>query len=156
MINPIKVSEINKTIEITASTLFNNELEITNTSSGYINNLKIVIQNSDFSILEQAIIRRRGALHFSPTEHCLELGNLAPEESAFFEYKFTSSSSLSSLSPHLTLSYCLEDTPEETKLTVSDLLTSHTVPSDTPEETKLTALDLLTPHAVPSDTNDSK
>ena len=123
MMNAIKVSEINKTIEITAKTLINNELEITNTSPGYINNLKILIQGSDFSILEQAIIRKRGALNFSPTENCLELGNLAPDESAFFEYKFTSSSSLPSLSSHLTISYYLDNSLEETKMVVADLLT---------------------------------
>lgn len=134
MINPIKVSEINKTIEITAKTLINNELEITNTSSGYINNLKIMIHNSDFSILEQAIIRRRGSLNFSPTENCLELGNLAPDESAFFEYKFTSSSSLYSLCPHLTLSYHLEDAAEETNLTVADLLKPLDAPDDSDQK----------------------
>lgn len=122
MLNPIKVSEINKTIEVSTQTLINNELEITNTSSGYINNLKILIQGNDFSILEQAIIRQRGSLNFSPTENCLELGNLAPEESAFFEYKFISSRSLSSLSSHLTISYSLDSASEERKQIVAELL----------------------------------
>ena len=124
MLNPIKVTEINKTIEIHAETLINNELIITNTSNGYINNLKIMIQSGDFSILEQVIIRKRGTLNFSPAESCLELGNLAPEESAFFEYKFTSPINLPSLSSRLTLSYHFEETTEQTKQVVSDLLSS--------------------------------
>lgn len=124
MLNPIKVTEINKTIEIHAETLINNELIITNTSDGYINNLKIMIQSGDFSILEQVIIRKRGTLNFSPAASCLELGNLAPEESAFFEYKFTSPKHLPSLSSRLILSYHFEETTEEMKQVVADLLFS--------------------------------
>ena len=85
--------------------LIQNKLRITNISSQDITNLKLIIHTSEATILEQSIIRERGSLSFSPETTCLELGNLAPDESACFEYKFTPTHDLTSLSPHFTLTY---------------------------------------------------
>ena len=40
MENPIELSEINKTIEISTNTMINNEIKITNTSAGCNNKQK--------------------------------------------------------------------------------------------------------------------
>ncbi len=122
MKNVLRLCEINKNIEISSQTLINNEIEITNTSSHYINNLKLIIQTNDFSIIKQSVTRQRGSLDFSPDTYCLELGNLAPEETAYFEYKFCSEKLLPSLSSHLILSYVLDNELAETKEKVSELL----------------------------------
>lgn len=101
----ITISETCITKDSSSNALIQNELIITNTSSQYITDLKLIIQTPDASILEQSITRERGSLSFAPDVKCLELGNLAPDESACFEYKFTSPNHLTSLSPHFTLTY---------------------------------------------------
>ena len=122
MENPIELSEINKTIEISTTTMINNEIKITNTSAGFINNLKIYITDSDISIIEQSITRQRGCLDYSPSIRCLEVGNLAPNETAYFEYKFASKNNTPSLSNHLTLSYLVDSEENETSQEVQNLI----------------------------------
>lgn len=99
------ISENCTTKDSSSMSLIQNELIITNTSSDYITDLKLIINAPDSSILEQSITRERGSLSFPPETKCLELGNLAPNESACFEYKFTAINDLTSLSSHFTLTY---------------------------------------------------
>ena len=99
------ISENCTTKDSASMPLIQNELIITNTSSDYITDLKLIINTPDSSILEQSITRERGSLSFPPETKCLELGNLAPNESACFEYKFTAINDLTSLSSHFTLTY---------------------------------------------------
>lgn len=106
----IHISEVNKSKEISPIPILLNELKITNTSSQFIRDLKLIIHESNNPILEQCVTRERGKLSFEPQITCLELGNLAPDESAYFEYKFTSQSQLTSLATHFSLSYTETDT----------------------------------------------
>ena len=101
----ITISETCTLKDLSAQALIQNELRITNISSKDITNLKLIIHAPEATILEQSITRERGSLSFSPETTCLELGNLAPDESAYFEYKFTGNDSLTSLSAHFTLTY---------------------------------------------------
>ncbi|MBU3803809.1 MAG: hypothetical protein H9872_03490 [Candidatus Cellulosilyticum pullistercoris] len=101
----ITISETCTAKNSSSNPFIQNELIITNTSSDYITDLKLIIHTPDSSILEQSITRERGSLSFAPEVKCLELGNLAPDESACFEYKFTAANDLTSLSPHFTLTY---------------------------------------------------
>lgn len=123
MKNLITISETTKAIEKACPFLINNQLKITNTSDRCINNVKLIIHNHPFSICEEAIIRQRGALSFDPHTQCLDLGNLAPHESAYFEYKFLSPSSLSSLSDHLSITFTDENSTS-TEKKVTDFLSA--------------------------------
>ena len=64
------------------------QIRITNTSSHFLNNLILNINTTDFPIVEQTIIRERGSLSYDKIQFTLELGNLAPDETALFEYKY--------------------------------------------------------------------
>lgn len=101
----ITISETCILKDSSTQSLIQNELRITNTSSQDITNLKLIIHAPRATILEQSITRERGSLSFSPETTCLELGNLAPDESACFDYKFSAADNLTSLSPHFTLTY---------------------------------------------------
>lgn len=118
----LKISEVSKKDGISSPTLINNQIEITNTSGHYLNNLKLCITKKEPFIVEQCIIRERGALSFDPALHFLEIGNLAPLETAYFEYKFTPLDNLSTLLSHITVSYTLENTTRETHKNIADLL----------------------------------
>lgn len=119
----ITISEICTLKDISAHALIQNELRITNISSRDITNLKLIIHAPEATILEQSIIRERGSLSFSPETTCLELGNLAPDESACFEYKFTGSDTLTSLSAHFTLTYTDLSSSQVTEKQLLDFLT---------------------------------
>ena len=121
---PISISETCTLKESSANSLIQNELKITNTSSQYITNLKLIIHTPDSAILEQSVTRARGSLSFSPETTCLELGNLAPDESACFEYKFTSANNLTSLSSHFTLAYTDSNDSRVTEKKILDFLNS--------------------------------
>lgn len=126
MQKPITISETCILKEVSCDSLIQNELTITNTSSHYITNLKLIIHTPDSTILEQSITRERGSLSFAPETTCLELGNLAPDESACFEYKFTAINNLTSLSSHFTLSYTDLDTSHMTEKKIVEFLTNST------------------------------
>lgn len=96
----------------TASTLVSKQIKITNTSTDYINDLKLIIHGHELNILAQSVTRLRGSLSFDSDTQCLNLGNLAPNETAYFEYQFLSPSNLSSLSSHFSI--CYYDPIEET------------------------------------------
>ena len=121
---PISISETCTLKESSANSLIQNEPKITNTSSEYITNLKLIIHTPDSAILEQSVTRERGSLSFSPETTCLELGNLAPDESACFEYKFTSANHLTSLSSHFTLTYTDLTSSKVTEKKILDFLAS--------------------------------
>lgn len=123
MKKPITISETCTLKESSANALIQNELTITNTSSQYITNLKLIIHTPDSAILEQSVTRERGSLSFSPETTCLELGNLAPDESACFEYKFTAANNLTSLSSHFTLTYTDLSNSKVTEKKLIDFLT---------------------------------
>ena len=103
----LQIIEILKTTEDPATHLVHEQIKITNISTDYINNLKLIIDDKDHALVEQLVTRERGSLSFSPTTTCLELGNLAPNESAYFEYKYTPPSNLAPLSftEHISLTY---------------------------------------------------
>lgn len=127
MQKPITISETCTLKEVSSDSLIQNELIITNTSSHYITNLKLIIHTPDSTILEQSITRERGSLSFAPETTCLELGNLAPDESACFEYKFTAINNLTSLSSHFTLSYTDLDSSHMTEKKIVEFLTDSTI-----------------------------
>lgn len=126
MQKPITISETCTLKESSADSLIQNELIITNTSSHYITNLKLMIHTPDSAILEQSITRERGSLSFAPETTCLELGNLAPDESACFEYKFTATNNLTSLSSHFTLTYTDLNNSNVTEKKIVEFLTDST------------------------------
>ncbi|MBP3888810.1 MAG: hypothetical protein J6F30_14370 [Cellulosilyticum sp.] len=103
--NPLEVIEVfSKTYDATTG-LIHERLKITNISSDYINNLKLIISDQEHALLEQQVTRERGSLSFEPTTSCLELGNLGPDESAFFEYKYSSKSLPTSFTDCISLTY---------------------------------------------------
>ncbi len=102
---PLEITEVFSKTYDTATGLIHEQLKITNISSDYINNLKLIIKDKEHALLEQQITRERGSLSFSPTTTCLDLGNLAPEESAFFEYKYSPKSIPTSFTNYISLTY---------------------------------------------------
>lgn len=121
----LSIAEFTKTCDPSQPQLVSNLLKITNTSTNFINNIRLTIHTDKLPICEEAIIRQRGALSFDPSTQCLELGNLAPNETAYFEYKFLSPTSLTSLCDHFLISYC-DDKETFCKINekVTDYLTS--------------------------------
>ena len=81
------------------------QIRITNTSSHFLNNLILNIKANDFPIVEQTIIRERGSLSYDKIQFTLELGNLAPDETALFEYKYQNNNIEHTLLKHLQFSY---------------------------------------------------
>lgn len=106
----IHISEINKSCEINPTPSLTNELKITNISSEFISDLKLIIRDTN-GILHQCVTRERGTLTFEPHTTYLELGNLGPDESAYFEYKFATPTHLPSLTSSFSLLYT-ETTPD--------------------------------------------
>lgn len=88
-----------------ATGLIHEQIKITNISSEYVNNLKLIIEDRQHVLCEQQVKRERGELSFSPTTTCLELGNLAPSESAVFDYKYSSKTLPSFFAHHISLTY---------------------------------------------------
>ncbi len=122
MCKQIKITEIKNDIQVCNTTLMDNELIITNTSGLTLNNIKISLEGKDYSILSQSIIRERGTFNFPPYQNCLEVGNLAPEESAYFKYTCSSINNLVSLAGNLILTYNLEDDSNNIRYHVSELI----------------------------------
>lgn len=88
--------------------LIHEQIEITNVSSDYINDLKLFIDDKEHSLAWQLVTRNRGSLSFEPEIKELNLGNLAPDESAYFDYKYRSDKP-SSFSEHISLTYSKEN-----------------------------------------------
>ena len=122
MNNYLTISEITENLDINKPELINKRLKITNTSTQFINNIQLIIDADKLPICEKSIIRTRGSLSLDPSIQCLELGNLAPNETAYFEYKFHSPSNLSSLCEHFSIRYCNEQATFCTERKISDYL----------------------------------
>lgn len=128
----IQISEINKACELSPMPTLLNELKITNVSSEFIKDLKLIIRDPH-PILQQSVTRARGFLTFDPQTSCLELGNLAPDESAYFEYKFAAPNHLSSLTAHFSLVYTETSEDDNSKQKIVELLLEPTI-SLSPQE----------------------
>lgn len=102
------------TIDTGEGLLQKNQIKITNTSNQFINDLKLNIDTTDFPLVEQTIIRERGTLCCDKDLCTLELGNLAPDETALFEYKYklTDKKHDFSLLNHIHISYTPDNTDE--------------------------------------------
>lgn len=81
---PIEITDFSYSSD---SDCLNGGFKITNVSSDYINDLKLIIEDQEHALLEQLVTRERGSLSFPLDVACIELGNLAPNESAYFKYK---------------------------------------------------------------------
>lgn len=99
----------------------NAQIKITNVSDCYINDLKLIIQDDKSPIFKKAIIRERGSLVFDLEVNTLPIGNLAPQESAYFEYSFKAPETISSLSDCMALTYT-PDYSSKTNVTKLSLL----------------------------------
>lgn len=104
------------------------QIKITNVSPDYIHNLKLIIDDSEHSLVTQLIKRERGALSFEPPLNCLELGNLAPEESAYFEYTYKEIPESASFISHLSLTYGNESDNVTHQKKVVEFLSNSTTP----------------------------
>lgn len=92
-------------LDLDENSLSKNQIRITNTSNQFINNLTLNINTADFPLVEQTIIRERGSLSYDKIQFTLELGNLAPDETALFEYKYKNTTTNHTLLTHLQFSY---------------------------------------------------
>lgn len=118
--NPLKIIETTYELEDMSLSIIN-RLEIINSSQRYMNNVKLTISNNS-SIINQRIIRERGELTVDSTIHLLELGNLAPNETAYFEYTMLPESNTFPAKPKLLVSYTPEDSKIETSLAIPSIL----------------------------------
>ncbi|WP_069998954.1 hypothetical protein [Cellulosilyticum sp. I15G10I2] len=120
----LKISEVTQNISATSDSCIKAQIKITNTSNAYINNLKLIIKPKEIPILEQCIIRQRGALSFDTAFDQLDVGNLAPDETAYFEYAFKPAKDICSLSSQIIIRYTPEYSNMEIMANVTDLLDS--------------------------------
>ena len=100
----LKVTKLISQTDNSATRLIHEQIQITNVSSDYIHNLTLLIDDKEHKLVEQLVTRSRGALAFEPEISELPLGNLAPSESAYFDYKYTCDN-LSSFTEHISLTY---------------------------------------------------
>ncbi len=100
----LEASELSK-IPSASNELIVKQIKLTNISTTYISDLKLLILDNPVPIVESAIIRERGALSFEGNITLLEMGNLAPAETAYFEYTFKSTPEFPSLSNNILLTY---------------------------------------------------
>lgn len=128
----IHISEVNKACEISPIPTLLNELKITNISPQFITDLKLIIHDTN-PILQQSVTRERGSLTLDPHTSCLELGNLAPDESAYFEYKFSTPNHLPSLTDHFSLMYTEISEDGKSQPKIVDLLLDPTTSSLSPK-----------------------
>ncbi len=118
----LKISEITEANSAASASPIKAQLKITNASDTYINNLKLIISDHKNAITEQCIIRPRGSLCLDTILDQLELGNLAPDETAYFEYAFKPSEDLFSLSGNMIIRYTPERSEEEICEKIMDFL----------------------------------
>lgn len=123
----LEVTETLSQIDDSNTHLIHKQIKITNTSPDYIHNLKLIIDDKEHSLLEQLVKRQRGSLSFSPDTTCLELGNLAPDESAYFEYKYKAASTPTSLASHISLTYSDSDNTLVPEQKITDFLSDSTI-----------------------------
>ena len=98
------------------------QVQITNASDAYINNLKLIIAAKNIQLTEECVVRQRGSLCFDPGTDELMVGNLAPNETACFEYSFTPLENNISLSSQMTVSYTPEYSDKEVFLKIAELI----------------------------------
>lgn len=98
--------EITKVFTKVSNEAIHEQLKITNLSDDYVNDVMLTIQKESCPLTYQVIKRERGILDFTPPTLHLELGNLAPNESAYFEYKCKMPTSLVD---QLSLTYAHQD-----------------------------------------------
>jgi len=118
----LKFSEITENITASSAPHIRAQLKMTNTSTTYINNLKLIIKTREIALLEKSVIRERGTLAFDAMAYELEVGNLAPDETAYFEYAFEPLENIASLSSQMTISYTPEYSNSEVSENVVELL----------------------------------
>lgn len=102
------------------------QIKITNISTDYIHNLRLIIDDKEHALIQQLITRERGSLVFSPDTTCLELGNLAPDESAYFEYTYASSKP-NAFKSHISLTYTNPDNAFIPEKKIAEFLLDSTI-----------------------------
>ena len=102
-----KITKLISQTDDSAARLIHEQIQITNVSSDYIHDLTLLIDDKEHTLVEQLVTRSRGSLSFEPQIKELPLGNLAPQESAYFDYKYTASTP-SSFTEHISLTYSKE------------------------------------------------
>lgn len=105
--NILKVTKLISQTDDSATRLIHEQIQITNVSSDYIHNLTLLIDDQEHKLVEKLVTRSRGSLAFEPEISELPLGNLAPSESAYFDYKYTCDKP-SSFTDHISLTYSKE------------------------------------------------
>lgn len=118
----LKISEITENITTLSDIHIRAQIKMTNTSNSYINNLKLIIKAKEIAILEKSVIRQRGSLSFDDEVNELDVGNLAPDETAYFEYAFKPLEDIHSLSSQMTISYTPEYSGSEVSENIVELL----------------------------------
>ncbi|MDF2614152.1 MAG: hypothetical protein K0S71_1938 [Clostridia bacterium] len=118
----LKISEVIENIITPSDNCIRAQIKMTNTSNTFINNLKLIIKAKEIAILEKSVIRQRGALSFDAAESELDVGNLAPDETAYFEYAFKPIENINSLSSQMIISYTPEYSDSEVSENVTELL----------------------------------
>lgn len=129
----LQITEVFSQTYDSQTKLIHEQIKITNVSTDYINNLKLIIDDKDHALLEQLVTRQRGSLSFSPSTTCLELGNLAPEESAYFEYKYNATTN-TAFSSNISLTYNETDLTLIPKKKLTDFLSPNPEPEETPSK----------------------
>ncbi len=76
-----------ETKDLCSSGHLEGSITLTNVSDLFLNNITLNLSFKNSRILEQLIVRERGALSFDNPDEPLLIGNLAPNESASFYYK---------------------------------------------------------------------
>lgn len=120
----LKISESTQNTPDPSAHYMKAQLQITNASPSYIHNLKLIVNTKETSILPQCIIRQRGTLCFETPLEEVDVGNLAPDETAYFEYAFKPQEDSSSLSSHILVEYTAENSTDVIYEKINDLLTS--------------------------------
>lgn len=73
--------------DLSSSDNLEGSITLTNVSDLFLNNITLSLSFKNSCIIEQSIVRERGALCFGSSAQPLIIGNLAPNESASFYYK---------------------------------------------------------------------
>lgn len=118
----LKISETAEKLSQSSEVRIKTQIKITNTSKSYLNNMKLIIKPQDISILEQSVIRQRGSLSYDTLSEQLDLGNLAPDETAYFECAFTPLQNSCTLSKQLSIHYTPDYSTYEIAENITDLL----------------------------------
>ncbi len=85
--NKLQIMQKLMTEDVSSSDHLEGRIIFTNVSNLFLNNVTLNLSIKNSSIIEQSIVRERGALCFDNTDESLIIGNLAPNESAYYYYK---------------------------------------------------------------------